>query len=169
MIRIILAPILELAAYVNRIAIQRTNFMRCFAKYGIYIYVCLIAGSNCTEEATDSELPVSADFSRCIQSSGGIDLDMRECILNETGEWDRRLNAAYQSLMRHMPVEDSARLREMQREWIQLREKSCSMVFSSMGEGTAARVGSAYCYMELTIIKTQELEALVRIWEPVEY
>ena len=80
-----------------------------------------------------------------------------ECVGIKTKAWDRKLNAAYQTLMTKQGS-DAQRigLRAAQRLWIQYRDANCG--FYASGEGTISRVAAAECLRSMTEGRARELE-----------
>jgi uncharacterized protein YecT (DUF1311 family) len=79
-----------------------------------------------------------------------------QCFATQTAAWDRRLNAAYQKLLKELPAARRERLRNAQRLWVQFRDANCAYFGSA--EGTIARVLAAQCLYRLTSTRAQELE-----------
>jgi uncharacterized protein YecT (DUF1311 family) len=80
-----------------------------------------------------------------------------QCLAGQTAIWDRRLNAAYQTLMGDLPARRREQLRGAQRLWIQFRDANCG--YFASGEGSIARIEAAQCLYRMTSSRTLELEA----------
>lgn len=98
--------------------------------------------------------PVAADDTRmskkygeCMDGSGGITIEMMDCITAETERHDKLLNASYKSLMKELEPERATQLRDAQRAWIKFRDLDCS--FRNSG-GSLGRIVTAECYMNMT-------------------
>jgi len=90
---------------------------------------------------------------------------MVRCSDEETGHWDRRLNAAYGGIMRdsRWGADTKALLREAQRAWIAYRDRSCAAGGELAAEGgTLARIVTADCVARLTADRATELEGILR-------
>ncbi|WP_024890162.1 lysozyme inhibitor LprI family protein [Luteimonas huabeiensis] len=65
-------------------------------------------------------------FQTCLDASGGVTPAMQDCIDEEYGFQDDRLNAAYRALMERTPGSGRDALRDEQRRWIEQRDAACS-------------------------------------------
>src|SRR6478609_163055 len=61
---------------------------------------------------------LSAEYSKCIEQSGGTDPGMLDCMGAEAQRQDKRLNDAYKKLMNELKPERRKELQEAQRLWI---------------------------------------------------
>ncbi|MDR3465265.1 MAG: DUF1311 domain-containing protein [Xanthobacteraceae bacterium] len=87
----------------------------------------------------------------CIGPDEGArsDGDVIGCLDGEQAQWDKLLNASYQALLKGLEPEQQAKLREMQRSWIDARKKSCEF-FYDFFQGTMANPMIAYCMNQET-------------------
>jgi len=65
---------------------------------------------------------LSAEYSKCIEQSGGTDPRMLDCIGAEGERQDKRLNDVYKTLMNKLKPERKRELQEAQRLWIKYTE-----------------------------------------------
>lgn len=100
-----------------------------------------------------------ASFAKCIDASGAADAAMQECIANEFGYHDERLNQAYAKLKQTLAANKMAELRGVQRNWLRDRDTDCA--WNAKTEGSAQRLQANYCMMEATAKRANELEALL--------
>lgn len=82
--------------------------------------------------------------------------DIVACVGIETAQWDKRMNAAYQKLLKEGEAARQQQLRTAQRLWIQFRDANC--LYFDMGEGTIARIDAAECLRNMTEARAHELE-----------
>lgn len=101
-----------------------------------------------------------ASFTQCIDDSGAVDAAMQECIANEFGHHDERLNLAYAKLKQTLAANKMVELRGVQRNWLRDRDAKCA--WDAQTEGSAQRLQANYCMMEATAKRANELEALLR-------
>lgn len=110
--------------------------------------------------------PETAEYAACLDRAGGVTPAMIECSSEESARWDRRLNAAYGTIMRDRQwwsAETKSLLREAQRAWIAYRDASCRAQGELEAEGgTMARIVAADCIARLTAARASELEQLLR-------
>jgi uncharacterized protein YecT (DUF1311 family) len=112
----------------------------------------------------------------CMQDNpqGETTMGMGFCLSQEWEWWDARLNAAYGSLMeRHARgaaevkaegIETASvaeALREAQRAWIVFRDASCDYERAQWAGGTGGGPATAACLMQLTGVRTLELEGRI--------
>jgi uncharacterized protein YecT (DUF1311 family) len=117
---------------------------------------------------------IGASAEACIGTSapGSTTVGMGFCFERELSVWDRRLNAAYQSLMAAERARDAAAarlgapappladaLRAMQRAWIPFRDARCDYARAQWGGGTGAGPATLACLMRMTGEQALELEA----------
>jgi len=107
--------------------------------------------------AGDNDL--SRQYSNCMDRSGGVTVNMLDCIAAETDRQDTRLNNAYKRTMASLNATRKKQLQEVQRIWIRYRDANCDFYADPNG-GTIATVNSNSCYMEATAERTTELENL---------
>ena len=70
--------------------------------------------------------------------------DLIACDDREQKEWDELLNDAYRRLQKALDDEQRGKLRDMQRAWIESRDKTCRFYFDYF-EGTMANPMIANC------------------------
>lgn len=90
------------------------------------------------------------------QGCDGSTIEMVECLGAKTVQWDKRLNVAYQKLLKLVEGKQRDQLRTAQRAWVQYRDANC--LYWALGEGTIARIESADCSYRLTKERAEELE-----------
>jgi uncharacterized protein YecT (DUF1311 family) len=115
------------------------------------------APAEATAPAPDPSV-LRASFTKCIDDSGAVDAAMQECIANEFGYHDERLNLAYATLKQTLAADKMAELRGVQRNWLRDRDTKCA--WDARTEGSAQRLQANYCMMEVTAKRANELEAL---------
>lgn len=99
-------------------------------------------------------------FEKCMDSAGGVTIKMRECTNIEDRRLDKILNETYKKLMVKFQGDRKESLIEAQRAWINFRRKNTDHGF--MGEGTAALLAGDSIWINMTKVRIQELEALLK-------
>ncbi|AMD01477.1 lysozyme inhibitor LprI family protein [Halomonas chromatireducens] len=97
-------------------------------------------------------------YGSCMAESGGVTINMMNCISEEIRTQDARLNGAYQKLRSEIAEERRQELLAAQRLWIQYRDANCQ--FYATAGGTLAMVASNECVLRETAERAQELENL---------
>jgi uncharacterized protein YecT (DUF1311 family) len=75
--------------------------------------------------------------------------DQNACADRELAVWDDILNETYRRLGRHLDDEQKGKAREMQRSWIETRDKTCAFYWDYF-QGTMASPMSSYCNVRET-------------------
>lgn len=125
----------------------------------LQITLALVAAMPMVSYAQDSNL--SKQFAACMDQSGGVTMDMIECIGSETQRQDVRLNKAYKAVAANQIPERKKQLQEVQRIWIKFRDANCDFYYDPNG-GSMARVSANSCMMTMTADRAKELENLAQ-------
>src|SRR4051794_27632408 len=88
----------------------------------------------------------------------GNTYQMVECLKGKTAEWDKRMNVAYQQVLKSAGLKQRAQLRVAQRLWILYRDANC--LYYGLGEGTIARLDAGECMRSVTEARAREFENL---------
>lgn len=114
--------------------------------------VAAIAQSNTEDEYTGR-------FGECMEASGGVTVEMLNCIADEIATQDARLNGAYSDARQDLSEERKQVLLNAQRHWIAYRDANCEY-YATIG-GTLAQVASNDCFLRETAERAAELENMV--------
>lgn len=106
--------------------------------------------------ASADEIEYSSKFSDCMDKSGGVTIDMLDCINDELERQDARLNKVYKEVMALLSPERQKALREAQRAWIKYRDTNCNFYYDPEG-GSLARIKGNACFLEATASRANEL------------
>lgn len=106
------------------------------------VEACLAASK--AQPNTDTCIGVTS--SSCIGPDEGSkpDSSVVACLNAEQQQWDKVLNASFQALVKGLEPEQQQKLREMQRSWIETRERTCAFYYDYF-EGTMANPMIANC------------------------
>lgn len=104
----------------------------------------------------------SATYTSCMDASGGVTLNMLNCMSSETEQHDTRLNQGYKAAMKALDKGQQNQLRDAQRLWIKFRDADCALLGSLTG-GTIDSVNRASCFLDMT---KQRADDLARLAEP---
>jgi uncharacterized protein YecT (DUF1311 family) len=90
-------------------------------------------------------------------------VDMIECAKADFAAADRRLNDAYQKLMKDPDRDEKGRnlLREAQRKWIPFRDAQCLLEEDEYRGGTLAAVMYGECQARITAERARALEEML--------
>lgn len=101
-------------------------------------------------------------YSACMDESGGVTMNMLDCIGSETEQQDARLNQNYKAAMQALTPTQQTQLRDAQRLWIKFRDADCALLGSLTG-GSIDRINSTSCFLDMT---KQRADDLGRFVEP---
>ena len=104
----------------------------------------------------------STTYSACMDESGGVTMNMLDCMGSETEQQDARLNQNYKAAMQALTPVQQTQLRDAQRLWIKFRDADCALLGSLTG-GSIDRINSASCFLDMT---KQRADDLMRLAEP---
>lgn len=91
----------------------------------------------------------------CHQKESTVDIS--DCLQKLTGQWDKRLNKAYQAALK--ASENDARksgLLQAERAWLAFRKANCGWYDAQ--EGTIREIYAAGCMLNMTRARAVELE-----------
>lgn len=104
-------------------------------------------------------LSVSADpLSVCLEESGGVTVNITDCLSEELARQEERLNAAYREALSKVAGENQERLRAAQRLWIRYRDAACDFLGNLTG-GSVDSIRQLECLLRETAHRANELEA----------
>ncbi len=86
---------------------------------------------------------------RCVKDDGTPDRVVIDCYDRELAVWDDMLNKSYQTLLKALDADQQEKLREMQRAWIDSRDKTCEFLYHYF-QGTMANPMIAACKARTT-------------------
>ena len=110
--------------------------------------------------ASADDLGLSDRYSACLEQSGGVTVNILNCISTETERQDNRLNKAYKKIMENLSPDRKKQLRSVQRLWIKYRDANCGFYADPNG-GTIASINSSECFLVETAGRAKELENLI--------
>ncbi|WP_250850211.1 lysozyme inhibitor LprI family protein [Acinetobacter sp. ANC 5378] len=103
------------------------------------------------------EVEFSKQYNNCMDNSGGVTVEMLDCIGAETKRQDIRLNNAYKNVIGLIPPQRQKQLQETQRSWIKYRDLNCDF-YADPNSGTSATLNSSSCFLDTTASRVKELE-----------
>ena len=126
------------------------NFRVLASVSGLFVSVAATTAAHAESEN------LSATYKNCMDKSGGVTVDMIDCMQAEYEKQDKRLNAVYKVVMKGTEGTRARDLKEAQRAWLKFRDLNCGYIYN--GEGTIARVAGASCLMQMTADRADELQ-----------
>ena len=101
----------------------------------------------------------SKQYQRCLDNSGGITTEMRNCNGNELKFQDNLLNKHYKQAMKVLDTKHRDELKKVQRLWMQYRDAKCGFLFGLTG-GTMDLIMGGGCHVDMTAERAQELNSI---------
>ncbi|SFN25837.1 Uncharacterized conserved protein YecT, DUF1311 family [Thioclava dalianensis] len=130
---------------------------------------CLAANVGLARQAC---IGVGAQYCMAQSGFGSSNAGMGMCFGAERDDWDARLNAAYQAVLKTDGASDAEMkslgsaappqvpaLREMQRDWVAFRDAACTYEMTTWGGGSGAGPAGSECEMTLTARQALRLMA----------
>lgn len=108
--------------------------------------------------AMAEDVTYSDEYTRCMDASGGVTMDMIECVSDEYQRWDAKLNAAYKAANVASPERQKA-LQAAQRAWIKYRDANCEY-YNDPDGGSLAHIAANSCMLTMTAERATELMSL---------
>ena len=95
----------------------------------------------------NTDVCIGVTFNPCIGPDEGAkrDSEMIACLDDEQKHWDSVLNASFQALKKALEPEQQTRLVEMQRAWIDARDRTCAFYYDYF-QGSMANPMIANCF-----------------------
>ncbi len=130
----------------------------------IVLFVCLSISMSALAfsgelSSDDKTIGVRPSYTQCLDASGGVTPVMRDCISEEMGHQDDRLNRAYKSLMAILDPAAKSRLRVEERAWIRKRDSLCAIRPDS---GQGGELDAYGCEVQATTERAFELETMLK-------
>lgn len=116
--------------------------------------ITLSAGTHAAEDG------YSETYTACMDESGGVTINMLDCMCSETEQQDARLNQNYKAAMQALTPSQQTQLRDAQRLWIKFRDADCALLGSLTG-GSIDRINSASCFLDMSKQRADDLGRLV--------
>ena len=119
-------------------------------------WLLAIAVTTLSAGAQAADDGYSPTYSTCMDESGGVTMNMLDCLGSETEQQDARLNQNYKAAMQALTPEQQTQLRDAQRLWIKFRDADCALLGSLTG-GSIDRINSASCFLDMTKQRADDL------------
>lgn len=112
--------------------------------------------TNISEENTKG---YSREYKRCLDNSGGVTSEMRNCNGTELKYQDSLLNRHYKQAMKVLDTAHRDELKKIQRLWMKYRDAKCGFLFGLTG-GTMDLIIGGGCHVDMTAQRATELKAI---------
>ena len=129
------------------------KFIKKLSNYLIFCYLSIpIIGF--------AEGKLSSKFTRCMEKVTST-ADSINCMDTENKAQDKRLNVAYQKLIRLESANRQKELQSAQKLWLKYQKANCD--YYNSDDGTIMQQMSASCWLESTKDRANELEFLISL------
>ena len=103
----------------------------------------------------------SKEFAKCQDEADGVTPEILACNGAEWERQDKRLNKAYQALLKSLPAKKAEELRTVQRSWLTYKKAKCGFLYDSYyNTGSLDRIMASNCGLRETTWRAEELEQL---------
>ena len=118
----------------------------------------LVLGAALYIGAFSSSAQQGTEFDACMAQADGVSSKMLECGKAETGKWDARLNAAYQTLLHRSADKMRAQLQQEQRAWLKHHLSETHRLAADPNNGSLAFLDSQSFELDDLVARTLQLE-----------
>lgn len=118
-----------------------------------------VAALSFAQPSDAVEARFSDEYRACMDATGGVTVDMLNCIAAETDRQDDALNAAYRRVRADMDADSREELRDVQRAWIAARDATCNSRGMDAGRGSYSGVAYNDCILSQTAERVIWLES----------
>jgi uncharacterized protein YecT (DUF1311 family) len=98
----------------------------------------------------------SPAYTTCMDTSGGVTVNMLDCVGAGIELQDGLLNQNYKAAMQALTPGQQTQLRDAQRLWIKLRDADCDLL-SGLTGGTMDSLNSSSCVLDMTKARVEHL------------
>jgi len=92
-----------------------------------------------------------------MNSSGGVTVEIHDCISAEYDRQDTRLNETYKAIMAKLPAAEKIKLRETDRTWLKAVKNRCASAGDDNEGGTLQTLEIADCFLTETAKRADAL------------
>jgi uncharacterized protein YecT (DUF1311 family) len=122
--------------------------------------LCVVHSATAQADSRDlaaqqAAIKLRPSYQKCLDDTGGVTPDMKDCMSAEFGFQDKRLNAAYKRLMSSMTPDEKSALRSDERDWIKHKDAQCA---SGPDAGQAEDLVAYDCVVNETAKRATYLE-----------
>lgn len=108
-----------------------------------------------------AEQSSSAEHQRCIAESGGVTVQMLDCLGAELERKDAELNDLWAKVPAAIGSDAMTPVRKAQRAWIAFRDAQCEAASSLTGDGSLSAIAYSSCVLEMTEDRVSELRRML--------
>ncbi|CAP51039.1 lysozyme inhibitor LprI family protein [Xanthomonas campestris] len=103
------------------------------------------------------DVKLRASYAQCVKNADAVMPALMDCNHQEYAYQDARLNKAYVRLLKSVPAEKKASLKQEERDWIKWRDTLCQSN-GALGGGQAEELEDSSCELNATSKRAEELE-----------
>nr|WP_010371352.1 lysozyme inhibitor LprI family protein [Xanthomonas vasicola]MDO6950168.1 lysozyme inhibitor LprI family protein [Xanthomonas vasicola]MDO6957975.1 lysozyme inhibitor LprI family protein [Xanthomonas vasicola]MDO6962146.1 lysozyme inhibitor LprI family protein [Xanthomonas vasicola]MDO6971082.1 lysozyme inhibitor LprI family protein [Xanthomonas vasicola]MDO6974990.1 lysozyme inhibitor LprI family protein [Xanthomonas vasicola] len=103
------------------------------------------------------DVKLSASYAQCVKNADAVMPVLMDCNHQEYAYQDARLNKVYARLLKSLPAEKTASLKQEERDWIKWRDTLCQSK-GALGGGQAEELEDSSCELNATSKRAEELE-----------
>jgi uncharacterized protein YecT (DUF1311 family) len=121
-----------------------------------------LAAAVLAAAALSAEAQGTAEFDACMAQAAGVSSKMLDCGHAEIDRWDRRLNSAYQKLLKREKGAARVKLQREQRDWLKRHLRETERLAADPNNGSVAFLDSQAFELDDLSSRTLELEKRLR-------
>lgn len=103
-----------------------------------------------TFSMSSANAKLSDTYNKCMDNSGGVTVNMQDCMNTEHDYQDKLLNQGYKLIMKNLSDNAKKDFKKAQRAWLKWREAETSFAYSLLEGGTLASISADATFLQMT-------------------
>lgn len=133
--------------------------MKNIHKFTVFIlFISIIFVAQAQEIRLQQSDGQTTTYTRCMETSGGIDSDVLDCTVQEQTVQKKRLKNSINKLNNYLTPKEHAQLVLSQRRWLLYKKSQCQLIYLTLGEGTASNLAAEDCHRQMITQRVQIIE-----------
>ena len=133
--------------------------MKNIHKFTVFIvFISIIFVAQAQEIRLQPSDGQTTTYTRCMETSGGIDSDVLDCTVQEQTVQKKRLKNSINKLNNYLTPKEHTQLVLSQRRWLSYKKTQCQLIYLTLGEGTASNLAAEDCHRQMTTQRVQIIE-----------
>lgn len=133
--------------------------MKNIHKFTVFIlFISIIFVAQAQEIRLQQSDGQTTTYTRCMETSGGIDSDVLDCTVQEQTVQKKRLKNSINKLNNYLTPKEHTQLVLSQRRWLSYKKSQCQLIYLTLGEGTASNLAAEDCHRQMITQRVQIIE-----------
>ena len=122
------------------------------------VFISIILVAQAQEVLLQPNDGQTTTYTRCMETSVGIDSDVLDCTVQEQAVQTKRLKNSINKLNNYLTPKEHAQLVLSQRRWLLYKKSQCQLIYLTLGEGTASNLAAEDCHRQMITQRVQIIE-----------